>query len=75
MPRGMRIRQPNQDDRPGLPSAKERTKTNEPFNEKANTEMIERNAEKKREGEARKRRADRKAGARYAQPLMPEKLC
>ena len=45
----MRIRPPNQDDRPGRPSAEERKRTNQPFDEKANREMIERETRKKRE--------------------------
>jgi hypothetical protein len=53
MPSDMRIRPPNQDDRPGRPSAEERKRTNQPFDEKANREMIERETRKKRERETK----------------------
>jgi hypothetical protein len=59
MPRNMRIRPRNQDDRPGRPSAEERKRTNQPFDEKANREMIEREARKKRGREEVERRSSR----------------
>jgi len=62
MPRGMRIREPNQDDRPGLPNAEERTSTNQPFDADANREMIERNAVKNRERDRDNKRANKGAG-------------